>query len=107
MFNQGRFNDLTKDIKLSKKASESLASRLKEKNLLEKETKITFLRTREKGLQLFFSQEDNLLFCHEIRELQENFHEDPFSPDGWSLFVDSSKQSLEYFFYTVETYMIQ
>lgn len=41
-FNQNELNDLTRDLNLSKKASELLASRLNDKNLLEPETKITF-----------------------------------------------------------------
>nr|CAI5835337.1 unnamed protein product [Callosobruchus analis] len=94
-FNQNELNDLTRDLNLSKKAAEVLASRLKEKNLLEQGTKITFYRTREKDLLPFFSQEDNLVFCHEIRGLMKEMVLSAYIPDEWRLFIDSSKRSLK------------
>nr|CAI5820804.1 unnamed protein product [Callosobruchus analis] len=94
-FNQNELNDLTRDLNLSKKAAEVLASRLKEKNLLEQGTKITFYRTREKDLLPFFSQEDNLVFCHEIRGLMKEMGLSAYIPDEWRLFIDSSKRSLK------------
>ncbi|GBM86110.1 hypothetical protein AVEN_167766-1 [Araneus ventricosus] len=62
-FNQDELNDLTRDLNLSKEASESLASRLNDNNSLEQGTKITFYLTKEKDLLPFFSQEENLVFC--------------------------------------------
>ena len=41
-FNQHEINDLVLDLGLSKKASELLASRLNEKNLLEKGVKVSY-----------------------------------------------------------------
>jgi len=94
-FNQDELNDLTRDLNLSKEASELLASRLKEKNLLEPGTKITFYRTREKDLLPFFSEEQNLVFCHAIRELLVKMGLPEYFPDDWRLFIDSSKRSLK------------
>ena len=70
-FRQEELNDLVRDHNLSKAASELLASRLNDKNLLERGTKITYYRTREKNLLPFFSQQNNLLYCHEVRGLLE------------------------------------
>lgn len=94
-FNQDELNDLIRDLNLSKEASELLASRLNDKNLLEQETKISFYRTREKDLLPFFSQDDNLVFCHEIRGLLEKMALPEYFPDDWRLFIDSSKRSLK------------
>jgi len=46
LFSQGELNDLARDLNLSKESSELLASRLKEKNLLQPGTLITFYRKR-------------------------------------------------------------
>ena len=46
LFSQGELNDLVRDLSLSKESSELLASRLKEKNMLEPGTQITFYRKR-------------------------------------------------------------
>ena len=70
-FRQEELNDLVRDLNLSKAASKLLASRLNHKNLLERGTKITYYRTREKNLLSFFSQENNLAYCHEVRGLLE------------------------------------
>ncbi|GBM36704.1 hypothetical protein AVEN_221969-1 [Araneus ventricosus] len=96
-FNQDELSDLTRDLNLSKEASELLASRLNNKNLLEEGNKITFYCTREKGLLPFFSQEDNLVFCYEIRGLLEKMGLPKYFPDDFRLFIDSSKRILKYF----------
>ena len=41
LFNQGELNDLVRDLNLPKKSAELLASRLNEKNLLQKGTKVS------------------------------------------------------------------
>ena len=41
-FTQGELNDLIRDLNFSKESSEILASRLKEKNCLLPQTRITF-----------------------------------------------------------------
>ena len=53
-FSQGQLNDLIRDLGLSKKSSEILASRLDEHAILGSETKITFYRNRDDMLIRFF-----------------------------------------------------
>lgn len=94
-FNQNELSDLIRDLSLSKEASELLASRLNDKNILERGTKITFYRTREKDLLPFFCQENNLVFCQDIRGLLIKMGLPEYIPDDWRLFIDSSKRSLK------------
>ena len=65
-FNQMELNDLIRDLALSKECSELLASRLKEKYLLEEKTNVTFYRTREKNFVKYFDEEDSLVYCNDI-----------------------------------------
>lgn len=65
-FNQNELSDLVRDLSLSKKAAELLASRLNEKNLLDPGTKITLYRKKEQSLLPFFNNEDNLVFCQDV-----------------------------------------
>ena len=63
---QGQLNDLVRDLNLSKKSSELLASRLGEHGVLDLGTKITFYRDRDDLLLRFFSTEDDFVFCNNI-----------------------------------------
>ena len=94
-FRQEELNDLVKDLNLSKAASELLASRLNNKILLERGTKITYYGTGEKNLLPFFSQENNLVYCHEVRGLLEKMGLTEYFLHDWRLFIDSSKPSLK------------
>jgi hypothetical protein len=94
-FNQAELNDLCRDLNLSKESSELLASRLNEKNLLNPGTNITFYRNRESDLLPFFSHENNLVFCNDVRGLLETIGLLEYKPDEWRLFIDSSKRSLK------------
>ena len=58
-----------RELDLPKSSAELLGSRLKEKNLLAPETKVSFYRYREKGLIEFFEMEENLMFCDNINGL--------------------------------------
>jgi len=51
-FTQGQFNDLVRDLALSKEASGDLASHLREHGILDSKTKITFYRHRDEVLIL-------------------------------------------------------
>ncbi|CAH1100816.1 unnamed protein product [Psylliodes chrysocephalus] len=68
-FSQNELDDLVRDLNISKLASELLASRLKEKNLLSSETKISFYRERDKELRRYFSEENGITFCSDIKNL--------------------------------------
>jgi hypothetical protein len=65
-FDQNELSDLNRDLNLSKKSSELLASRLKEKYVLQPGMKITFYQGREKDLLPFFTKDNNLVFCNDI-----------------------------------------
>ncbi|KAK3774889.1 hypothetical protein RRG08_007248 [Elysia crispata] len=94
-FSQAELNDLVRDLGLSKKLSELLASRLKEKNLLKAETKVTFFRDREKNLLEFFDCKSDFVYCCDIAGLVIVMGAPRYDPTDWRLFIDSSKRSLK------------
>ena len=55
-----------RDLSLSKESSVVLASRLKDRNLLQHGAKITFYRIREKEFVPFFHDQLNFVFCKDI-----------------------------------------
>lgn len=94
LFDQKELNDLIRDLNLSKNEAEILGSRLKEKNLLEKDVKISHYRNREKDLTPFFSSQDSLIYCNDVDGLMKAIgHE--YQPENWRLFIDSNKYSLK------------
>ena len=60
-FSQMELNDFVRDLGLSKQAAELLASQLKEKNLLDSFSKVSFFRTRDETF-VNFSQKSICLF---------------------------------------------
>ncbi|KAL4107754.1 hypothetical protein QTP88_018046 [Uroleucon formosanum] len=94
-FNQNELSGLIRELCLLKEASELLASRLNDKNLLNSGTKITFYRTREKDLLSFFSHENDLVFCNDINGLLLKMGLNEYFSIDWRLFIDSSKRSLK------------
>ena len=72
-FSQGQLNDLVRDLGLSKKSSEILASRLGEHGILDSGTKITFYRDRDDLLIRFFTMEDDFVYCNNIQGLLSDF----------------------------------
>ena len=93
-FDQNELSDLIRDLNLSKDSSKLLASRLKEKNVLQPGKKITFYRRREKDLLSFFTKENNLVFCSDIGNLLKKTGLSEYNPSDWRLFIDSSKRTL-------------
>jgi hypothetical protein len=61
-FDQNELSDLIRDLNLSKKSSELLVSRLKEKNVINLGTKITFYLRRKEDMLTFFTEDKNLVF---------------------------------------------
>ena len=57
LFSQNELNDLARDLNLSKESSELLVSRLKENNLLQPGTFITYYRNRQAEFLPYFTQE--------------------------------------------------
>lgn len=94
-FSTGELSDLIRDLNLSKRDSELLASRLKEKNCVTSDVRITWYRTREKSLLPFFTKEDDLVYCNNISALMLKLDIDTYSPTDWRLFIDSSTRSLK------------
>ena len=94
VFTQGELNDLVRDMSLSKEKAELLASRLKEKNLLAVDVKVSNFRKRNNDLSRFFTIDGPLCYCNNINGLVENLSQ-VHSPRDWRLFIDSSKRSLK------------
>ena len=98
LFDQQNLSDLIRDVGLSKESSEVLASRLKDRNLLQHGTKITFYRTRDKEFVPFFDDQLNFVFCKDIPGILMKLGVTEYSPADWRLFTDSSQRSLKCFF---------
>ena len=94
-FHQHELSDLARDLGLSKKASELLASRLREKNLLEKGTTVSYFRTRESEFLQYFRSDGGFVYCQNIRGLMEELGIAVYNATEWRLFIDSSKRSLK------------
>ena len=93
-FIQQELNDLIRDLNLSNQGSELLASRLKEKNCLQPNAKITFYRNSETDILPFISQDNDLVYCNnKIGFLKMKFSN--YRPDDWRLFIVCSKASLK------------
>ena len=94
-FNQNEINDLIRNLGLSTTSSEILASRLEERNLVTKETKVLYYRTREKYLLHFFPEDDDFVYCTDITGLMTAMSLQRYNSNEWRLFIDSSKRSLK------------
>nr|XP_022910769.1 uncharacterized protein LOC111421790 isoform X3 [Onthophagus taurus] len=69
------FNDLIRDLNLPKRKAELLGSRLKQWYLLD-DVNITDQQTRHETFSTFFTKEDGLCFCNDIKVLTgESFHQ--------------------------------
>lgn len=94
-FSQCELNDLVRDLSLSKTSSELLASRLKEKNLLGEDARITYFRTRHEDYMGYFCQEEDLVYCRDVAGLLVKLGAPHYDPREWRLFIDSCKRSLK------------
>lgn len=94
-FSQAELNDVIRDAGLSKSQAEILASRLQEKKLLSKRTKVTFYRDRDKNFRKYFSTQDSLVYCNNIKGLINEYGAEDYVSMKWRLFIDSSKHSLK------------
>ncbi|RLU16501.1 hypothetical protein DMN91_010569 [Ooceraea biroi] len=95
LFGQDDLDDLVRDLGLPKDSSEVLASRLKERNMLLPGTKISVYRNRENAYLEYFTQDENLVYCKDVRGLINEFKPGLYVADKWRLFIDSSKASLK------------
>ena len=94
LFSQLELNDLIRYLSLSKDKAELIASRLKEKNLVEKNVKVSIYRKRNLSLTKFFKVEGPIVYCSNVECL---FHElkEKYDPSEWRLFIDSFVRSLK------------
>ena len=88
-FNQEELNDLVRDLGLSKEKSELLASRLKERGMLDAKTAVTFYRSREKEFRIYFEQEDSFVYCHDVTGLLHALGVATYQTEDWRMFIDS------------------
>ena len=68
LFDQNELSDLIRDLSLSKQSAELLASRLKEKNLLKSETRVTFYRNRDAEFIPLFNETATLFIAVMLKE---------------------------------------
>ena len=68
-FTQSELNDLIRKLQLNVEKSKLLGSRLREKNMLASGAKFYWYRNREKEFRKHYAQEDQLVFCTDIRNL--------------------------------------
>ena len=90
LFSQGELNDLTRDLNLSKESSELLTSRLKEKNLLQPGTLVTFYRKRHIEFLPYFTRENDIAYCTDVAGLLRQLVVHQYDPQDWRLVIDSS-----------------
>ena len=86
---------MIRDLSLSKESFEILASRLKDRNLLQHGTKINFYRTRDKEFVPFFDDQLDFVFCKDIPGVLIKLGATEYSLADWRTFIDSSKRSLK------------
>ena len=73
---------------------ELLASRLKEKNLLQKGVRISNYRKRSQNVISSFQMENEHCYCGDIDGLFQFFEQEHNSTE-WRLFIDASKTSVK------------
>ena len=65
-FSQTELNNLVRDLGLSKKAAELLASRLQEKHLLDQSANVSYFRKRDHSFMTLFSERKQFVYCDDI-----------------------------------------
>ena len=104
LFSQKELNYLTRDLNLSKESSKVLASTLKEKNLLQAGTLITFYRKRHSEFLPSFTQQNDIVSCNDVASLLRLLGVQQCKPQSWRFFIDISKEAKNVFFFTTETF---
>ena len=96
LMSQKDLDSLVRDLKLNKRQSEILSSRLQKHGYLKSDTRISTYRGRECFLANFFKEDkDNkMVFCSNIEEVMKSL-KIVYSSSDWRLFIDSSKFSLK------------
>lgn len=94
LFEQSELDDLVRDLGLSKESAQLLGSRLKEKNLLARNTHFAQYRHREQEFVQYFTKSDDMVYCHNVSGLVEHMGKE-YHREEWRLFIDSSTRSLK------------
>ena len=94
-FSQDDLSDLVRDLNLSKKSAELLASRLKDRYLLEAKTNVTFYRDRDMEFFPYFTELEDIIVCNNVEMVLSKLGLTGFDASSWRLFIDSSKRSLK------------
>ena len=95
LFSQNELNDLASNLNLSKESSELLASRLKEKNIIQPGTFITYYRNRHAEFLPYFTQEKDIVFSNNVEGVLKKLGVTQYDPNDWRLLIDSCKRSLK------------
>lgn len=98
LFTQRDFDNLVRDANLTRKSAEVVASRLKQRNLVTADFRITAARKR-RNTELFdecFIQDEvtKIAYCRNVDELFNRLGH-PHIEDEWRLFIDGSTASLK------------
>lgn len=94
LIDQAYFEDLVRDLGLTKEKAEILCSRLKNRNLIKADVKVTYPRKRHADLESYFKKSEELVYCCSIEEVLK-YLKLPLDSSAWRLFIDSSKYSLK------------
>ena len=94
-FDQDDLSDLVRDLNLSKKSAELLASRLKDRHLLDEKTKVTFYRNRDMEFLPYFQALEDIIVCNNVEMVLSKLGLPEYDASSWRLFIDSSKRSLK------------
>lgn len=82
LFNQNKVNDFVWDQNLNKESAEPLASRLNEKHLLAKGTKVTFYRYRNAESVPFFNEDTDVVHCKDVEGVILRIGVHKYDPNG-------------------------
>jgi hypothetical protein len=103
-FTQSELNDLIRVLQLTKEKSELLDSWLREKNLLASGVKFSWYRNREKEFLKYYGQEDQLVFCMDIRNLLHQLGEKNIVLASGAFLSTPPKEFLRPFCFIIATY---
>lgn len=92
--NLPRFNEIIKDLQLSKRSSFKLLAQLKENNLTAPSVTYRSIRHRSDGLKSYFIEEGNICYCTDIPGLITLLYAG-YDQNDWILFIDGSLQTIK------------
>lgn len=94
LVNQNYLEHMARKLELSQRKSATLASLLKNNNLLEPGVTISSQKKRQAEFIPFFETENDISYCVDIHGLMQALHID-YDVEDWRLFIDASKSGLK------------